>query len=131
MTEYTTPAGNELAELDQDQGGELVPFPMPATADDEAPGRTDRRPTVDPEAGDPDDPDAVPVDPPPLPASALGPVWERETDRRPVLPAWVTDPATVTPPPSGRGTTPCIPRRSTRCGCRCTASGWPAGRRGG
>jgi S-DNA-T family DNA segregation ATPase FtsK/SpoIIIE len=27
----------------------------------------------------------------PLPLSALGPAWERPSERRPVLPAWVTD----------------------------------------
>lgn len=89
MTDHTAPAGDDPSELSKDQGGELVPFPTPATPD-----AADRRPADDPEAHEPDDPDAVPVDPPPLPASALGPVWERETDRRPVLPAWVTDPAT-------------------------------------
>jgi hypothetical protein len=31
MTEHTTPAGDDPAELDKDQGGELVPFPTPAT----------------------------------------------------------------------------------------------------
>src|SRR5690349_11017283 len=92
MTEHTTPTGGDPAELGKDPGGELVPFPTPATPDAADP--TDRRPADDAEARGPDDPDAVPVDPLPLPASALGPVWERETDRRPVLPAWVTDRAT-------------------------------------
>ena len=90
----TTPAGDDPAELDR--GGELVPFPTPAAAerDDQAddhaaaPGNAD--PTDHPAA----EGERVPVDPPPVPASALGPVWERETDRRPVLPAWVTDPDT-------------------------------------
>ena len=91
MTEHTNPAGDASAEPDQDQGGELVPFPAPAAPANDATDPADSRPADDPAS---EDPDAVPVDPPSLPASALGPVWERETDRRPVLPAWVTDPAT-------------------------------------
>jgi S-DNA-T family DNA segregation ATPase FtsK/SpoIIIE len=78
MTEPMTPPGGEL-----DQGGELVPFPAPR--DDDQAHETESR-----TAPEPDD-DAVPVDPPALPLSTLGPVWERPTDRRPVLPGWLTD----------------------------------------
>lgn len=88
MTEHTTPAGDDPAELDQ--GGELVPFPAPAQPEDDDQA-------VEPDAaapGDEAEDELVPVDPPEVSASALGPVWERETSRRPVLPAWVTDDAT-------------------------------------
>jgi DNA segregation ATPase FtsK/SpoIIIE, S-DNA-T family len=89
MTDETTTG--DRTELDQ--GGEVVPFP---TAGDQ-PARRDSRGAGDQadetSAGDDADP-PVRVDPPPLPASALGPRWERPEERRPVLPEWVTDPAT-------------------------------------
>ena len=99
MTEHTTatsdddPAGPDH----EDQGGELVPFPTPAPRDED-PTDADTTEPVGPAdgAGDPDPGETVAVDPPPVPASVLGPVWERKADRRPVLPAWVTDPATRT-----------------------------------
>ena len=112
MTEHTTTPDDDPAELEQ--GGELVQFPTPAAPDDETTdddtgqgSGTDEdqadeedqaaKPAAD--AGTDPDEDAdgaavVRVDPPPVPASVLGPVWERESDRRPVLPAWVTDPVT-------------------------------------
>lgn len=100
MTEHTTPAGDGPAE--HDQGGELLPFPAPARPgddrhdDDQADGPDAAAPAELDRARDADGPagEWVPVDPPEVPASALGPVWERESDRRPVLPAWVTDDAT-------------------------------------
>ena len=120
MTEHTNPAADDPAKLDQ--GGELVPFPAPAQPKDD-----DDRAAAEPDTAAPtEDDELVPVDPPELPASALGPVWERETSRRPVLPAWVTDDATRRARgPVGGSTAPCTSRRSTRSGSRCTAPGWP------
>jgi hypothetical protein len=69
-----TPPGGEL-----DQGGELVPFPAPR--DDDQAHETESR-----TAPEPDD-DAVPVDPPALPLSTLGPAWERPTDAGRCCPA--------------------------------------------
>ena len=111
MTEHTTtaqPAGDDPDQLDRlDRGGELVQFPAHATADDATTDDattddTDRNDTGQGDydggapAADPaeDGAGVVLVDPPPVPASVLGPVWERESDRRPVLPAWVTDAVT-------------------------------------
>jgi S-DNA-T family DNA segregation ATPase FtsK/SpoIIIE len=106
MSEHTTtPAGDDSAELTElsaelaeaDQGGELLPFPTPAPPpagaerDDQA---ADDLATGHPAENPADEDERVPVDPPEVPASALGPVWERQTDRRPILPAWVTDPDT-------------------------------------
>ena len=84
MTEHmTTTAGDDR---DRVQGGELVPFPAPGTPA----GREDQT------AAELDaDADVVRVDPPELPAArlaeVLGPVWERESLTRPVLPVWLTD----------------------------------------
>ena len=100
MTEHTSaPADDDQA---QEQVGELVPFPAPAMpADDqgtddraerERPAEREHRVAADAGAAELDE--LVPVDPPAVPLSALGPVWERQSERRPVLPAWVTDPDT-------------------------------------
>lgn len=95
MTDDIYDAGDDRDELEQ--AGEVVPFPTAAPAA----GREDQADDQDeagrdPAAGDDPDEDAppVPVDPDPLPVSALGPAWERPDDRRPVLPAWLTDAAT-------------------------------------
>jgi S-DNA-T family DNA segregation ATPase FtsK/SpoIIIE len=78
----------DRAELDQ--GGEVVPFPAAGDPPSGAAGD---------QADDADTTDAcppMPVDPAPVPASALGRRWERPEERRRVLPEWVTDQATRT-----------------------------------
>ncbi len=93
MTEHTTPAGDDAAEL-AGPGRRAGAVPDAGYADDD----TATRPT----AGPPTTWKPATRTTRTLCRSTRrrcrrrrsGPVWERETDRRPVLPAWVTDPAT-------------------------------------
>lgn len=75
MSDESLPAGSDERPGPE---GEVLPFPT-------APGERDDQVAADLDAGG-----GLPVDPE-LPPTALGPVWERPAERRPVLPAWVTD----------------------------------------
>ncbi len=81
MTENPMPVDDDGADQPDQEPADVLRFrPAAEPADVDNPGDEDAPP--------------VPVDPEPLPASTLGPAWERPTERRPVLPQWLTDRAT-------------------------------------